>query len=170
MVRPERAPPSTESWTPMAPMAVRRLYHSSAILLPDARVFVAGGGQPPALGELNHFDAEIYAPPYLFTADGTPANRPQISDAPATIRYRENFKVATDSADSVAQVTLVKLGSATHGFNQSQMFLRLSFVPASGGLTVTGPANANLAPPGHYMLFLVDARGTPSVARIVHIG
>jgi hypothetical protein len=169
-MEPELWDPSTETWTQMAPMAIKRLYHSSAILLPDARVLVGGGGQPAAVGEPNHFDVQFYAPPYLFTADGTSAVRPQISDAPDTIRYRESFKVATDSADSVAQVTLVKLGSMTHGFNQSQMFVRLSFARASGGLTVTAPANANLAPPGHYMLFLIGTKGTPSVARFIHIG
>ena len=45
----------------------------------------------------------------------------------------------------------------------------LSFSRGSGALTVTAPLNANLAPPGHYMLFIVNANGVPSVAKIVRV-
>jgi Domain of unknown function (DUF1929)/Galactose oxidase, central domain len=170
VLEPEMWDPATERWTTLAPMAVKRLYHSTALLLPDARVFVAGGGQPAADGETDQFNAEIFSPPYLFKADGSPADRPQIQDAPASIGYGQAFDVSTPQAGAVARVTLVKLGSMTHAFDQNQRFMSLSFTPGAGSVSATAPANANLAPPGHYMLFLVGSNGAPSTARIVHIG
>jgi galactose oxidase-like protein/glyoxal oxidase-like protein/Kelch motif protein len=170
VMEPEVWDPATGQWTAWAPMTVKRLYHSTALLLPDARVFVAGGGQPSATGEPDRFDAQIFSPPYLFNADGTLAERPQIDDAPTDVSYGEQFVVSTATAGAVAQVTLVKLGSMTHAFNQSQQLAKLPFADGPNGLRVTAPANANLAPPGFYMLFLVGANGVPSVARIVHVG
>ena len=84
--------------------------------------------------------------------------------------YGAQFFVSTASPGTVAQVTLLKPGSMTHAFNQSQGFSRLPFAAGPVGLTVTAPANANVAPPGHYMLFLVGANGAPSVSRMVHLG
>jgi hypothetical protein len=65
--------------------------------------------------------------------------------------------------------TLVRLGSMTHSFDQNQRFVRLAFESTSDGLTVTAPDNGSLAPPGYYMLFLVDVNGVPSVAKIVRL-
>src|SRR5262249_52026482 len=39
----------------------------------------------------------------------------------------------------------------------------------SGGLTINAPANTNYAPPGYYMLFLLNSKGVPSVAKIVQV-
>ena len=170
VMEPEVWDPATGRWTALARMAVKRLYHSTALLLPDARVFVGGGGQPSAEGEPDHFDAQIYSPPYLFKADGSAAARPQIDDAPTDIAYGETFIVSTATPAAVAQVTLLRLGSMTHAFDQGQRLAKLPFADGPNGLKVTAPANANLAPPGHYMLFLVGTSGVPSVARIVHVG
>lgn len=167
VLEPEVWDPATERWTRLAPMAVKRLYHSTALLLADGRVFAGGGGQPHATGESDHFDAQFFSPPYLFRQDGTPADRPRIDDAPAEIAYGQQFFVASASASTVAQVTLVKPGSMTHAFNQSQRFAPLRFTTGSNGITATAPAGPNLAPPGHYMLFLVGANGAPSVARML---
>jgi hypothetical protein len=73
-----------------------------------------------------------------------------------------------DAAD-IAQVTWVRLGATTHAFDQNQRFNRLTFTAASSSLSVTAPANANLAPPGHYMMFILNDDGVPSRARIVQI-
>ena len=64
---------------------------------------------------------------------------------------------------------MIPLGSVTHGFNMSQRFLRPSFSLATGGLNVTAPSNANNAPPGYYMLFILNGSGVPSVAKIIQI-
>lgn len=154
--------PNTEVWTRMADMAVRRLYHSTAILLPDGRVFSAGGGFGG--GETNHFDYEMYSPPYLFKGP-----RPTVTSAPTVVNLNEQFFIATPDAASISQVTMVRLGSVTHAFNQNQRISNLSFHQAAGGLNVQTPGGGNLCPPGHYMLFALNSNGVPSVARIIKV-
>ena len=70
----------------------------------------------------------------------------------------------------IAAVTWIKLSSVTHDFNTGQRFSRLKFAPAAGGLTVTAPSDPRLSPPGHYLLFLLNAQGVPSVSQVVRIG
>jgi hypothetical protein len=157
--------PTTEQWTLMSSMKNYRLYHSNALLLPDGRVLVAGGGKPkPANGE-NQPNIEIYSPTYLFKGI-----RPTITAAPTDIGYHQNFTVQTPDAANIAQVTLLRLGSTTHAFNQNQRINFLSFAQAEGELSIQAPVQGNLAPPGHYMLFLVDQNGVPSIGQIVKLG
>ncbi|NOT57871.1 MAG: DUF1929 domain-containing protein, partial [Deltaproteobacteria bacterium] len=139
-----------------------RLYHSTALLLPDGRVLSAGGGRFGGMPQIDQLNAEIYSPPYLFRGA-----RPVIGSAPATGQYGASVFVGTPNATSIARVTLLAPGSVTHGLNMQQRFLELTFQQASGGLTVQLPANANLAPPGDYLLFLIDRNGVPSVASFV---
>ena len=146
----------------LAPNAIDRIYHSTAILLPDARVLVAGSGERAT--NTDEFDAEIFSPPYLFRG-----SRPTLGNVPAEVQYGSSFAVATPDAGSIAKVTLVRPGSVTHAINMSQRFISLSFQPSTGGLSVTAPASGNLAPPGDYLLFLVNADGAPSVGRFVNL-
>ena len=159
--------PATGQWSTMASMSIRRLYHSTALLLPDARVLTAGGDVNSTADQPN---AEIYAPPYLFKADGTAAARPTISSAPTSVGYGQTFFVGTPNATSIARVTWVRLSSVTHGFNMNQRFNQLAFTGTTGGLNVKAPGGGRLAPRGHYMLFLLNSKGVPSVARIIRIG
>ena len=162
--------PATEQWTSLARMTHQRLYHSTALLLPDARVLSVGSGQPAASGLTDDYTAEIFSPPYLFRPDGTPATRPVITGAPTSVAYGQSFTVQTPDAASITKVTWIRLASVTHSFNQNQRMNNLSF-SASGGssLSVTAPSDGRQAPPGHYMLFLVNGAGVPSVAMIVRI-
>jgi galactose oxidase len=149
--------PATGNWTAMANITVYRGYHSTALLLPDGRVLSAGGEQTGA-------SAEIYSPPYLFKGA-----RPSITLAPSRVKYGQTFVVVTPDAASIGQVTWIRLGSVTHSFNQNQRLNHLPFAQVSGGLKITAPASGKLAPPGHYLLFLVNSNGVPSVARIIKI-
>jgi hypothetical protein len=148
--------PATETWATMASQQFPRLYHSGAVLLPDARVLTIGGDNVP--------QTEVYEPPYLFKGA-----RPTINSAPATVSYGQTFFVETPNATSIAQVTWIQLSSVTHSFNTNQRINRLSFSQVAGGLNVVAPSNANLAPPGHYMLFILNSNGVPSVARIIRV-
>ena len=154
--------PATEAWSVLASNQVTRVYHSTTLLLPDGRVLHTGSGDGPGLPrELN---AEIFSPPYLFRG-----GRPSIDSAPGAVAYGQQFFLATPDAHRVVRATLVRLGSVTHGFDQNQRFLELSFQRAAGGLTVTAPASGRLAPPGHYLMFIINENGVPSPGRMVRI-
>jgi hypothetical protein len=146
-------------------MHAPRLYHSTALLLPDARVLVSGGGRFNGTNEpTDQPSGEIFAPPYLFKGP-----RPTISSVPAQISYGQTFAVQTSDAANIASVALMRTGSVTHSIDMNQRYVPLSFTASSGILSVTGPANTNFAPRGYYMLFIVDTNGVPSVSRFVKL-
>jgi hypothetical protein len=161
--------PATEQWKSLARMTHNRLYHSTALLLPDGRVLSAGSGQPSATGLTDDLTAEIFSPPYLFNADGTLATRPAITGAPTSITYGQSFDVQTPAAASVSRVMWISLGSVTHSYNENQHALRLAYTAGASAITVAAPARPALAPPGYYLLFIVDNRGVPSIARTVRV-
>ncbi len=157
--------PATNRWKVGASGSGRsRLYHSVAILLPDASVLVGGGRAP---GPEQNANAEIYYPPYRFKASGGPATRPRITVAPSRLPYGHGFTV--DRAGSIKAVTLIKAGSVTHSLIMEQRFMKLGFTIAGGRLSVQAPARPALAPPGTYLLFVIDNLGVPSRARIVSL-
>ena len=149
--------PATELWTVLASQSVGRFYHSSALLLPDGRVLSVGGDDTPA--------AEIFSPPYLFKGA-----RPTMSAVPATINYGQQFSVQSPDATAIGKVTLIRLSSPTHAFDQNQRMNVLQYTVGSGAVNITPPANANLAPPGLYLLFLVNSTGVPSIGSVVKLG
>ncbi len=150
--------PHTGTWTTLASSSSYRGYHSIAVLLPDGRVLAAGGSAADETG------GEFFSPPYLFNGA-----RPTIASAPAQVTYGQNFVVSTPDATSIQNVTLVRLSSVTHSFNANQRFNQLSFSQVSGGLNVTAPLGPTFAPPGQYMLFILNGSGVPSVASIIEI-
>ena len=159
--------PSTNTFSSAGAEAYARLYHSVSLLLPDATVWVAGGN--PARGTYEAH-MEIYSPPYLFNSNGTLATRPTITSVSSgSLGYGSAFQVQTPDAANITSVVLMRNGAVTHAFDMDQRYVGLSFSVGSGVLNVTGPPNGNIAPPGYYMLFILNSAGVPSVASIVRV-
>jgi hypothetical protein len=152
--------PRTNRWTSVASHKVPRVYHSSAILLPDGRV-ATFGGNPKGSFEMR---IEIYTPPYLET--GTP--RPTTAAANEW-GYGGRYAVRTTQASPIRSAVLVRPMAVTHSSDSNQRLVDLPFTRTPSGLQVTVPNEPNLVPPGWYMLFVVDERGVPSVAEFVHV-
>jgi len=159
--------PARGVWRQVASNAVNRGYHSTSVLLPDGRVLHAGSGNAlddngmPWPDERN---AEYYSPPYLFNGA-----RPTISSAPNPIGYGQSFTVGTPDPAAVRKVSFIALGSTTHAFDMNQRFMWLDFTAAAGAITVKAPSSRNLAPPGFYMLFILNANDVPSKGKIIRL-
>jgi hypothetical protein len=152
---------ATGIWTILAPNAVARIYHGSALLLPDGRVLFTGSGD--AEGAKDERNYELFSPPYLFKGP-----RPTITGAlPALVAYGQALVVETPDGAGIVKVTLIRFGSVTHAFDQSARLVPLGFAPVTNGISVTLPASRAAAPPGPYLLFLVNASGVPSEARVL---
>jgi galactose oxidase len=167
VLSPELWDPATGTFTVMAPETIPRTYHSVALLLPDGRVFSGGGG---LCGNCttNHLDGQIYSPPYLFNPDGTPRVRPVINTAPASTTTGSTITVTTNSATPT--FALVRMSAVTHGVNNDQRRIPVTPTTTNGTTyTLQLPADKGILLPGNYMLFALDANGTPSVAKIMNI-
>jgi len=159
--------PVANTFSPAGQGAFARLYHSGALLLPDATVMVIGGNPQRGTYEPH---VEIYSPPYLFNSNGTLATRPTITSVtPGVIGYGATFQVQTSNAANISSVVLVRAGSPTHAFDMDQRLVGLNFTVGSGSLTVTAPPNGSVAPPGYYLLFILNSSGIPSLARFVQL-
>jgi hypothetical protein len=161
--------PATGQFSLKAEAKVPRMYHSTAVLLPDGRVLSAGGGRPNG-GEGDHRDGEIFSPPYLFKGDNTPAVRPTIASLAGFVGYGQGFSISTPDAANISRVTLVSPSAVTHSTDMNQRFFELSFSKGSNQLNLTMTSDRNQNPPGYYMLFILDNNGVPSVAKFVRIG
>lgn len=170
---PERWDPATNTWATLAPASRVRQYHSTAMLLPDGRVLTGGGGICGACVTTGYLEKNIeyFTPPYLFKKDGSGelAPRPTIDQAPTDVAFNTAFSITTAQSASIRKVALVRLGAPTHGDDQGQRYVPLSYKTGTGTITANAPTNGRIAPPGYYMLFVVDSAGVPSVAKIVKV-
>jgi hypothetical protein len=159
--------PSTNTFASGGTEAFARLYHSVSLLMPDGTVWVAGGNPMRGTYE-NHL--EVYSPAYFFNADGSLATRPTITSVSSSaIGYGGTFTIQTPDAANISSVVLMRDGAVTHAFDMDQRSVGLTFTPGSDQLNVVGPPNGNIAPPGYYMLFVLNGAGVPSVASIVKV-
>jgi Domain of unknown function (DUF1929) len=157
--------PVTNTFRAGAPMRFSRLYHSNALLLADGTVMAVGSN--PSRGYEAHI--EIYSPPYIFNSTGGAAVRPLITAAAENATYNGTFTVQSPVATSIRSVVLVRPGAVTHSLDMEQRLVGMTFTVAGTTLTVRAPLNSKLAPPGYYMLFIIDNAGVPSVARFVQL-
>lgn len=150
-------------WTLGPNMTFVRTYHSSFLLLQDGSVL--GGGAPPdANPPAVHTAHERFFPDYFDML------RPVISAAPAAINYGGNFTINTPNATDVSEVVLLRAGAVTHGFNMSQRGIELVVSGVGAGtVNVEAPPQANLAPPGWYLLFILNSSRVPSTGRWVRV-
>jgi galactose oxidase len=163
--------PSTGRWQTGASGAVYRGYHSSAMLLPNGTVLVTGGGVP---GPVTNINAEVYFPPYLFkTVNGvaTLAPRPIVASVNAkNFGYGSTLAATMASSQIIARASIVGLSSNTHSFNSGQRYIPATVIQSGTSVSVTMPSSPNIAPPGYYMVFLIDQSGVPSQGYIISLG
>ncbi|MFL5281517.1 MAG: galactose oxidase-like domain-containing protein [Rhodopila sp.] len=161
--------PETGGWTLGGTATKFRLYHSTALLLPDGSVLTGGGGGP---GPVDNLNAEIYYPPYLYSADGSgnPAPRPTIVSASALVKAGQQISLTMGTPDPVSRVTLLRMGAVTHSNDVQQRFFALTFSQSGNTVTAQLPSNGNNLLPGFYMIFAFSSKGTPSVAQVTHVG
>jgi Galactose oxidase-like, Early set domain len=153
--------PSTSTWTVDATPTVPRVYHSIALLLPDGRVVTAGGNPQRGVDELR---IEIYRPWYM------DQQRPVIQSATQSITYGRTLSIQTPQAASIEWVSLIRPGAPTHSMDTEQRLIDMPITARTNtSLTASVTNNANLAPPGWYMLFITTTGGVPSVAAWVQL-
>jgi galactose oxidase len=161
--------PQSGHWSVLAGNRIDRVYHSVSLLLPDGTVLHGASGDAnipqttqPYPRQPNH---EIFRPPYLFKGV-----RPVISGlSKTTVTYGETFTVTTAFAAQITRVRWIRLGSVTHAFDAGQRANTLTFSRGSGLLRVTTPNTGRRAPPGYYLLFLLNRNGVPSAGKIVQV-
>jgi hypothetical protein len=159
---PEIFNPVSESWQTLPAASVPRVYHQSAVLLTDGRVRTQGGTQTSGTQELR---TEIFSPDYIFSG-----SRPVISNSPVVGDYGGTITISTADPNSIQSVSLVRLMSTTHHYDANQRLIWLQILSrGSTSLTVSAPINANIAPPGYYMIFILNGSAIPSVSKVIKI-
>lgn len=163
----------TNTWYSLATTDIPRLYHSTALLLPDATVLIAGSDHQSRDTTLAYeYRIEVFEPPYLFIG-AERATRPVIKTDKNSVMYKQQFQIEVDGLTDMRRedlrIALLRPGSVTHSNNMSQRYVGLSIVDQSQThLTLEAPPNGNIAPPGYYMLFLLHGR-VPSEAQFIQL-
>ncbi|KAB8076121.1 hypothetical protein BDV29DRAFT_200475 [Aspergillus leporis] len=164
---PEIYDPETDTFVKQSRNNIKRVYHSISMLLPDATVLNGGGGLCGNCSA-NHYDAQIFTPSYLFTADGKKATRPEIISVPGKVTVGQEIRFDTDS--EVKAASLVRVGTTTHTVNTDQRRVPLNIKALHHNkYTADLPNDAGIILPGWYMLFAFNGEGTPSVAKMVKV-
>lgn len=179
----EPTKPLGQRFSTLASSEIARLYHSVALLLLDGTLMVTGSNpvEMPKLTPdakdpyVTDFRVEIYTPPYL---QGDNANKRPTNIAISSLAMQANsgtFKITfTAPANAKAvKVSLYHGGFVTHSVHMGHRMLDLDTTGFTAGatqqsITVTGPPNSNVAPPGPYVVYvLVD--GVPGIGQFVSV-
>ncbi|MFD3543832.1 galactose oxidase-like domain-containing protein, partial [Streptomyces sp. NPDC058662] len=149
-----------------------RGYHSNALVMPDGRVMVTGDelqqiANDPDIRDAMDGSIELYEPAYLHRG-----SRPALDRAPAhELGYDTEFQVTSSTPGDVRRAVLLAPTTVTHSVNTSQRHLELRSTGIRGtAVGLRTPPDAAAAPPGYYMLFLLDAENVPSTAEWVKLG
>lgn len=154
--------PSTNAWRRMAAQQRARVYHSTAILLPDGRVISMGSNPRSKMIERS---IEIFSPPYLFRGE-----RPIVAEYPEKIAHNRSFQITVDHAHHIRQVVLMRPEVLTHVTNTDQRLLELEFKAMNDTqLNVQGPPGAAHMPRGYCMLFVLNDEGVPSIGKFLKL-
>jgi hypothetical protein len=160
VLAPEMFDPVTETWQTLPASTIPRYYHSVGLLLPDGRVWIAGGTRVSSTFESR---SEFFSPSY------TTATRPTISGTPTVGVYGGTITIPTPSPTTITEVSLLRLMNTTHHYDPNQRLVWLQIQSReTSSITVGAPINANLAPPGYYMVHVLD-NGIPSIGSIIRI-
>lgn len=172
----EEFDPATETFTSRTGISVPRLYHSTALLLPNGSVMIAGStgarwDQSISGGSSNEFRIEVYHPPYLFRGP-----RPALTLPSTMLQYGQSVSIGIPTGgQAITRALIIRHGSTTHTNNMDQRCIGLRITGKSNTqITVAMPPDGSAAPPGPYMVFVVsnDASGAPvpSVAALAMLG
>jgi hypothetical protein len=177
--------PSNGTITKLAKTTVSRGLHGNALLLPDATVMIMGDDRinlvPPGdraypAGDPDQgvANGQIFKPPYLFSGPDQEAVRPVIVEAPYEISYGGHFDVDVDgSASRIKSVSIIRTDFDTHSLEAGEKYVKLAFRlkgdADDGELRIDAPKFPSQALQGHYMLFVIDQAGVPSIAKHIHL-
>jgi hypothetical protein len=161
--------PKNGHWTQLASNTIDRGYHAISLLLPDGTVMHGASGDAAVPGSTELYprqtNSELFRPPYLFKGA-----RPTITSlSQSTVAYGAKFTVNTPNGLQITDVRWIRLGSVTHAFDANQRANTLAFSKTANKLTVTAPNNGKLAPPGHYLVFILNRNGIPSVGKVIQV-
>lgn len=160
--------PATEIWSTVATVnASNRYLTNNTTLLKDGRVFT--NLSVDFEGQLFTAQARIFSPPYLFDNSGQLAQRPEIVNAPANAAYGGQVNVQHGAGNVISRATLITSSRTNFESTVGQRFIELTFDDLANGVSVKMPTSANIAPPGHYILYLIDNKGVPSKGHIINI-
>jgi len=159
--------PATDTITVGPSASVARVYHASAVLLPDGSVLKVGSGSGGSPKNVRQKNGEIYYPWYFNSP-----TRPVITFAPSILSYGATNNITVSTTKPLREAALVRMGSTTHGTNFSQLYVPIILGNTGTGTanTVKVPSSKGDIPPGPYMLVLVNTDGEPSVAKLVTVG
>ena len=166
---PEVFDPQHENygWVEWEVASVPRTYHQTSVLLPDGRVCTMGG--TPSTNPSNQEKrVEFFNPWY------TEVSRPSITSVTSiSSSYGSaggTIVINTPDAndiDTIHGVSLLRLMAETHHFDPNQRLVWLQILSrTSNSITAKAPVNANFAPPGPYLIHVLDD-GVPSPGKII---